>query len=68
MRPTALARVRVLRVMSAFRETMWSVVQHGVSSIEFDFMQYAEDYFARMRAAVGEPEFQESLAILEDRP
>jgi thiamine kinase-like enzyme len=61
----ALAVVRLLRFMSAFREAMWSVLQQAISDLGFDFLQYAREQFARMRAAASGEEFRDALALLE---
>ncbi|MEA2348238.1 MAG: hypothetical protein QOG62_2025 [Thermoleophilaceae bacterium] len=59
--PRRLAALRLMRVMSDFREAMWGVVQGVLSDLDFDFQQYASDHFARMRAAIDEPWFEEAL-------
>ncbi len=46
-----LAALRLQRLMSDFREAMWGVLQAKVSQLDFDFATYADDHFARMRAA-----------------
>jgi thiamine kinase-like enzyme len=51
--PRRLAALRLQRLMSDFREAMWGVLQSSVSALDFDFTGYAEDHFARMRAAVA---------------
>jgi hypothetical protein len=53
--------------MSDFREAMWGVVQQGISTLDFDYVDYAERHFTRclqnahdsgysmwLRAAAGE--------------
>ena len=54
------ARLRALRLMlfmSDFREAMWGVVQSAVSEIEFDFADYAEKHFERLRRTAADPRF-----------
>ena len=41
--------------MSDFREAMWGVVQSAVSEIDFDFSDYAEKHFGRLRQAAADP-------------
>ncbi|MEN3264447.1 choline/ethanolamine kinase family protein [Pseudonocardia sp.] len=60
-----IAAVRVLRLMSAFREAMWSVLQQAISDLHVDFREYAHEQFARMRAAASGEEFQAALELLE---
>jgi thiamine kinase-like enzyme len=42
-----LARLRLMKVISDLREAMWGVVQSAVSSLDFDFVAYAEEHFER---------------------
>ncbi len=60
-RPADLAALRVMRVMSDFREAMWGVLQSGISQLEFDFDEYASKHFARLLAAASAPEFDQYL-------
>ena len=43
VRPSRLARLTLMRVVSDFREAMWGVLQQGVSSLDVDFVDYAAD-------------------------
>jgi thiamine kinase-like enzyme len=52
-----LATVRLMRIMSDFREAMWGVVQSAISEIDFDFASYAEEHFERVRAGFADPRF-----------
>jgi thiamine kinase-like enzyme len=49
-----LAAVRMMRFMSDFREAMWGVLQSGISDLDFDFMDYARQHFARLAKAGSE--------------
>jgi len=60
-RPSELAALRLMRVMSDFREAMWGVVQRTVSKLEFDFDAYADEHFERLLAAVRDPSFEPLL-------
>ena len=57
--PTAgrLAALRLMRFMSDFREAMWGVVQAVVSELEFDFVDYHERHFDRLRETAADPRF-----------
>jgi len=57
-----LAALRLMRVMSDFREAMWGAVQDVVSELEFDYAGYRDEHFERLLAAVRAPEFERSLA------
>ena len=50
-----LAALRLMRVMSDFREGMWGVVQATVSELEFDFAGYAAEHLGRVAAALADP-------------
>jgi thiamine kinase-like enzyme len=41
------AGLKIMRIMSDFREAMWGVVQQGISTLDFDYGDYAERHFAR---------------------
>jgi thiamine kinase-like enzyme len=62
------AAVRLLRFMSAFREAMWSVLQQAISDLDFDFLDYAAQQFAKMRAAAIGEEFRTAIELLERAP
>src|SRR6266550_6635281 len=38
VRPAALARITLMRVLSDFREAMWGVLQQGISTLDVDFV------------------------------
>ncbi len=61
--PADLAALRLMRLMSDFREAMWGVVQTAISDLDFDFAGYATKHFDRLLAAAEAPEFE---ALLED--
>src|SRR5919108_1508610 len=46
--PGQLARLRLMRLMSDFREAMWGVVQQSISELDFDFAGYAQKHFNRL--------------------
>lgn len=43
-----LARVRLMRAASDWREAMWGVVQATLSDLDFDFSAYADEHLERM--------------------
>ncbi|TAM55465.1 MAG: hypothetical protein EPN50_10665 [Chloroflexota bacterium] len=63
--PERLARLRLMGIVSDFREAMWAVLQQGLSSLEVDFVAYAEAHFARLLRAAAEPSFTADLAVVE---
>ncbi len=56
-----LAALRLMRLMSDFREAMWGVVQTAISDLDFDFAGYATKHFARLLAAIDAPTFKANL-------
>jgi thiamine kinase-like enzyme len=62
--PRRLAGLRVMRIMSDFREGMWGVVQATLSELDFDFGAYAGTHLARVRAALEHPDHRDHLETL----
>lgn len=56
-----LARLRLMRLVSDFREAMWGVLQQGISSLEVDFESYAREHFERLLAGASGPDFERQL-------
>jgi thiamine kinase-like enzyme len=61
--PADLAALRLMRLMSDFREAMWGVVQVAISDLDVDFQAYATKHFDRLLAAIDGPDFE---PLLED--
>jgi len=59
--PADLAALRLMRLMSDFREAMWGVVQTAISDLDFDFGSYADKHFDRLLAGIDSPEFEAQL-------
>ena len=53
-----LAAMRLMRLMAAFWEAMWAVVQQAVSELEFDFGAYAGEHLSRVRERLADPRFE----------
>jgi thiamine kinase-like enzyme len=62
--PRRFACLRLMRIMSDFREAMWGVVQTVVSRIPFDYTAYAVRHFDRLAASVADPRFRPWLESL----
>ena len=43
-------RLQLMRIMSDFREAMWGVVQQAISTLDFDYVDYADRHFTRCLA------------------
>ncbi len=55
------ARLALMRIMSDFREAMWGVVQQGLSTLDFDYVAYADKHFTRLLATAADPRFEDWL-------
>jgi thiamine kinase-like enzyme len=62
------ARLGLMRIMSDFREAMWGVLQQGISTLDVDYVAYAEKHFARMEATAADDCFEDWLAAAGERP
>jgi thiamine kinase-like enzyme len=62
-RDVDLAALRLMRLMSDFREAMWGVLQSGISTLDFDFRKYADKHFSRLLLAAGDPDFEHYLRL-----
>jgi thiamine kinase-like enzyme len=61
VRPSRLARLTLMRVVSDFREAMWGVLQQGVSTLDVDFVAYAASSFDRLLRNAATPRFERAL-------
>jgi thiamine kinase-like enzyme len=56
--PRRFAALRLMRIMSDFREGMWGVVQTAISALDFDFAAYADEHLTRVAAGMADPRFE----------
>ena len=49
------ARLKIMKILSDFRESMWGLVQIGISDLDFDFPGYADKHFNRMTTNIKDP-------------
>jgi thiamine kinase-like enzyme len=49
------ARLALMRIVSDLREAMWGVVQQAISTLDFDYVGYADRHFARLLVNAGDP-------------
>ncbi len=59
--PARFASLRLMRIVSDFREAMWGVVQQTLSELDFDFAGYAAEHFERLRASAADPRYRRWL-------
>ncbi|MBL6962102.1 MAG: phosphotransferase [Anaerolineales bacterium] len=55
------ARLKILKIISDFREAMWAMVQIGISKLDFDFRDYANNFFSRTEKGMKDEMWQEWL-------
>ena len=55
------ARLALMRMMSDFREAMWGVLQQALSTLDFDYVGYADRHFARCLATAADAHFPDRL-------
>jgi len=60
------AYLKIMKVLSDFRESMWGLVQTGISKLDFDFRGYADRHFKRMTQNLQDPRWNEWIAILKE--
>ena len=61
-------RLQLMRIMSDFREAMWGVVQQAISTLDFDYVDYADRHFARCLASASDDRFDEWLRAAAAEP
>jgi thiamine kinase-like enzyme len=64
--PRQVARHKLMKIMSDFREAMWGMVQQGISKLDFDFKGYADKHFDRMTVNFRDARYAEWLSALND--
>jgi spermidine synthase len=50
-----------MRFVSDFREAMWGASQQTLSDLDVDYVAYADEHFARLRATAGDPRLERWL-------
>jgi thiamine kinase-like enzyme len=53
------ARLKLMRIMSDFREAMWGIVQQGLSTLDIDYVEYAQKHFDRLSSTMADPHFDD---------
>lgn len=61
MTRSAWARLQLMKVMSEFREGMWAVVQQAISTLDTDFVSYANERLANCERLAAAPLFESWL-------
>jgi hypothetical protein len=58
---SAWARLQLMKMMSEFREGMWAVVQQAISTLDTDFVGYANERLENCERLASRPEFDHWL-------
>jgi len=66
VRTHRLARLSLMRVVSDFREAMWGVLQQAISTLEVDFVAYANEHFERLLRNAESADFEKRLSQAAD--
>ncbi len=61
VRAPRLARLTLMRVVSDFREAMWGVLQQAISTLDVDFVAYANEHFLRLLSNSQGAAFERSM-------
>lgn len=56
------ARLQLMKMMSEFREGMWAVVQQAISTLDTDFVSYANERLSNCERLASRPEFEAWLS------
>ena len=59
--PSLLARMRLQMIMSDVGWTLWAAIQGRISTIDYDFMGWAEERWGRASAKLDHPDFESWL-------
>jgi thiamine kinase-like enzyme len=52
------ARLQLMRIMSDYREAMWGVIQQGLSTLDIDYVAYADRHFDRLSRSMADERFE----------
>jgi thiamine kinase-like enzyme len=55
------ARLQLMRIMSDYREAMWGVIQQGLSTLDIDYVAYADRHFERLLRSMADERFERWL-------
>jgi thiamine kinase-like enzyme len=62
------ARLQLMKVMSELREGMWAVVQQAISTLDTDFVAYADERLENCERLAASPEFTDWLGDAAAQP
>lgn len=59
--PRRAARLALMKVLSDFREAMWSQVQQSISVLDVDYAQYVDSHFDRLLRSASRADYRQLL-------
>jgi thiamine kinase-like enzyme len=59
------AQLQLMRLASDLREAFWGFLQSGISTLEFDFIEYGNKHLERFRVNAARDEFEKWMSVLE---
>jgi thiamine kinase-like enzyme len=59
------AQLQLMKLASDLREAFWGFLQSGISTLEFDFIEYGNKHLERFRVNAARGEFEKWLTVLE---
>ena len=63
-----VARLKLMRLMSDLREAMWGVMQQAISTLDFDYEEYANKHFDRCKELAEDERYSEWLRDAASEP
>jgi thiamine kinase-like enzyme len=68
VRPEHVLRLRLMRVASDLRESLWGYLQSAISTLDFDFLTYGRSHLDRSLAAAGTPAEMDRAPVVSPAP
>jgi thiamine kinase-like enzyme len=61
LKPSAWAHLKIMKILSDLHEASWGLVQIGISKLDFNFREYADRFYGRVRESMKNPHWSEWL-------
>lgn len=59
------AQLQLMKLASDLREAFWGFLQSGISTLEFDFIEYGNKHLERFRVNAARDDFEKWLTVLD---
>jgi len=60
------AHLKLMRIVSDYREATWALVQAGISQLDFDYDEYARKHIDRLTHMLHNPQYPQWISALTD--